>query len=133
MKRNSSTTDAPHERTEHPELNMADEHRRFVLRIPEFFEDTLEDAELSEFLTHYDSCDECRDEMAIQFLIREGLARVESGTAFNFDKEMTGYVEAERERLLHREQLTRFTLVLELFTVLAFTAFIVLYVLYYIL
>ena len=115
------------------ELREMDEHHRFTEQIPDFFQDQLEDSELEEFLRHYDSCNDCRDELSIQYLIHEGLARVESGTAFNFDREMTEYVDTQRTRLLHRERFTRGTFLLEFITLALFAAAVIYYVTQYVL
>ena len=131
MKKSKAVAGSGKDRTENSELNAMDEHRRFIRQIPDFFSDSLEESELETFLHHYDSCSECRDEVAIQFLIHEGLARVESGTAFNFEREMNEYVDTERTRLLGRVRFTRFVFVLEAFTVAAFAAAAVLFALNY--
>ena len=107
--------------------NVPDEHRLFISDIPAFFDDSLGDPELRNFLQHYDSCSECRDEVSIHYLIHEGLARVESGTAFNCEREMNEYLDAERTRLLRRECFTRLTFGVEIFTVVLFAVSIAAY------
>ena len=129
MKKASSSAGDGKERPDRYDMDEPDEHRRFIRRIPDFFSDSLDESELDGFLRHYDSCSECRDEVAIQYLIHEGLSRVESGTAFNFEREMNEYVDTERTRLLGRERFTRFVFVLEAFTVAVFAAAVVLFVL----
>ena len=44
--------------------------------IHDFLNDRLNETELSEFLAHIESCDNCRDELRIQYLIYEGLERL---------------------------------------------------------
>ena len=121
------------ERHEPSGVKAPDEHQVFVSEIPDFFQDCLDEPQLHEFLKHYDSCADCREEVAIQFLIHEGLARVESGTAFHFEREMGECIEERRERLIRRERFTRFTFVFEFLTLALFTASAVVFIMFYIL
>lgn len=60
------------------------EHLEFEMRIPDFLKDRLGNEELEQFLDHYDHCRECREELAVRYLIEEGLARLETGKPFIF-------------------------------------------------
>lgn len=51
--------------------------------IPAFLQDDLSGKELRQFIEHIDSCKECMEELSIQFLVAEGLERLESGNNFN--------------------------------------------------
>lgn len=51
--------------------------------IPTFLRDELDSGELNRFIEHMDSCSECMEELSIQFLVSEGLERIESGNNFN--------------------------------------------------
>ena len=46
--------------------------------IPLFLRDDLDTDDLREFMEHIDKCEECREELSIQFLVQEGMARLES-------------------------------------------------------
>ena len=127
MKWNDASGETVRDRRDRKEEDAPDEHRRFISQIPDFFSDSLEEWELRSFLRHYDACSDCRDEVAIQYLIHEGLARVESGTAFNFEREMNEYLDEERKRLLRREWFTRLTFGVELFTVILFAVSVAAY------
>ena len=41
--------------------------------IQDFLHDRLDEMKLSEFLSHIEECEDCRDELRIQYLIYEGL------------------------------------------------------------
>lgn len=51
--------------------------------IPAFLRDDLDSKELRQFIEHIDSCPECMEELSIQFLVAEGLERLENGSNFN--------------------------------------------------
>jgi len=56
--------------------------------IPLFLNDELEDEELREFMEHIEKCEECKEELTIQFLVSEGVARLETGNVFDLQKEL---------------------------------------------
>ena len=56
--------------------------------IPLFLDDELEDEELREFMEHIEKCEECKEELTIQFLVLEGVARLETGNVFDLQKEL---------------------------------------------
>lgn len=99
-----------------------DIHKTFESRIPEFFADELTNRELEDFLEHYDTCGMCRDELSIQYLIHAGLPRLETGEAFNLQKELGAYVRLQRGRLERRERRVKLTALYEVFTLAAFAA-----------
>ena len=47
---------------------------KYQKMIPDFFEDELEEGDLSEFLDHIASCKTCRDELSFQYLLYDGLS-----------------------------------------------------------
>ena len=56
--------------------------------IPAYIDDELESGELKEFLDHIDSCPDCKEELAIQFLITEGLNTLNSGDSYDLQSSM---------------------------------------------
>lgn len=108
-------------------------HKRFDALIPDFFEDRLGVPQLSRFLNHYETCPECRDELSIQYLIHEGLAKLETGESFNLEKDLNQYIEKERGRLSRRRMIGRMTFLYELLTLLVFAAAVVAYLVLYVL
>ena len=76
---------------------------RFEKMIPAFLNDTLEYQDLKQFLEHLENCSECREELTIQVLILEGMARLEEGSAFDLQKGMERRMEEARRRIrFHR-------------------------------
>ena len=51
--------------------------------IPSFLNDDLDTDDLREFMDHIVNCEECMEELSIQFLVLEGMARLESGNVFD--------------------------------------------------
>ena len=57
--------------------------------IPLFLEDDLEMDDLRKFMEHIDNCEECKEELTIQFLVLEGMARLESGNVFDLQMNLS--------------------------------------------
>lgn len=60
--------------------------------IPAFLRDELKGRELMRFLRHMDACEECKEELTIQYLSSEGISRLEEGKTFDLDRELTEYI-----------------------------------------
>ncbi len=109
---------------------QAKEHKLFEKRIPDFLEDRLCNRDLEQFLDHLADCPQCRDELSIQYLVYEGVPRLETGETFNLQEELGGYVNLERKRLHGRKRLSLLALLFELVTVLAAAAVAILFFLF---
>ncbi|MBE5868516.1 MAG: zf-HC2 domain-containing protein [Lachnospiraceae bacterium] len=62
--------------------------KEFEKLIPAFIKRKLGYRQLRRFMEHALSCGECKEELTIQFLVSEGMARLEEGGAFDLQKEM---------------------------------------------
>lgn len=62
--------------------------KEFEKLIPGFIEDKLDYSAMKRFCEHLEQCDNCREELVIQFLVTEGVQRLEDGRAFDLQKEM---------------------------------------------
>ena len=71
--------------------------------IPAFLQDELDTEELREFMEHIEECGECREELTIQFLVTEGMARLEEGNVFDLQNELR-YCMEEAGRVLKRRE-----------------------------
>ena len=81
--------------------------------IPQFLSDDLTTEELREFMEHIENCTDCKEELTIEFLVSEGLARLENGAVFDLQKELTERI-ATAERHLHwRENVHMLLYILE--------------------
>ena len=54
--------------------------------IPPFLQDDLYGKDLEDFIEHIETCPDCKEELSIQFLVAEGLERLEAGNNFNLQK-----------------------------------------------
>ena len=88
--------------------------------IQDFLNDRLDEMKLSEFLSHIEECEVCRDELRIQYLIYEGLERLESGDTFDVDRDLADLMELERKRLRGRNAFKKTAIASEIFTIAAF-------------
>ena len=88
--------------------------------IQDFLNDRLDEMKLSEFLSHIEECEDCRDELRIQYLIYEGLARLEEGATFDVDKDLSDYMQLQRKRLSSREGIKLTAIASEIITTAAF-------------
>ena len=68
-------------------------------KIPSFLQDELDGSKLEEFVEHVETCSECKEELSIQFLVAEGLERLEGGHNFNLQKELVMKLEDAEHRI----------------------------------
>lgn len=71
--------------------------------IPVFLQDDLDNRELEQFINHIKDCPECIEELSIQFLVSEGLERLEAGNNFNLQHALESRIRsAEHEIKVHK-------------------------------
>ncbi len=87
--------------------------------IPAFLADDLDTDDLREFMEHVDNCEECMEELSIQFLVLEGLARLEAGNVFDLQNELKLRIEESAHNLKRREGMQGLLYVLESLVVIA--------------
>lgn len=73
--------------------------KEFMRLIPIWLEGKLDGKRGTRFLEHMEGCTDCNEELHIQYLVKEGTARLESGGNFNLDKELSDKVTAYRKKL----------------------------------
>ena len=76
-----------------------------VKMIPVFLQDELDIKVLHQFIEHIDGCPECMEELSIQFLVAEGLERLEAGNNFNLQKALTTRLSDARHQIKVRQTL----------------------------
>ena len=67
--------------------------------IPIFIKDELNYRELEQFIDHIENCPSCKEEMSIQFLVTEGMARLEDGSAFDLNQELRNLMDISKSRI----------------------------------
>lgn len=91
--------------------------KEFEKNIPNFIKRKLDFFTLQEFCEHMEDCENCGEELVIQFLVAEGMQRLEDGDAFDLQRELDARAaEAERKIRFHGAFL-QVGLVLELLAV----------------
>lgn len=65
--------------------------------IPDFLADKLDSETAEKFIGHIENCSECMEEVSIQFLITEGMNRLEEGSTFELAKELETLIEDNKD------------------------------------
>lgn len=73
--------------------------KEFERLIPGFIARELDYPTLNGFYEHWEKCDECKEELSIQFLVREGMQRLEKGEAFDLQSELDQRLEEARRKI----------------------------------
>lgn len=71
--------------------------KEFERKIPSFLQNNMDYESMEEFHKHMSECNNCKEELSIQFLVQEGIRHLENGDAFNLDEELNGRIEANRK------------------------------------
>lgn len=101
------------------DLQNTIDHKSIEDQIPVFLEDRLDNDQLDAFLEHMKACEECRDELQVQYLVKEGLPRIETGENFSLNEDLDAYVDLETRRLNRRLRLQFSAYTLEFIALLA--------------
>ena len=95
--------------------------KEFEKNIPDFIAGKLD---LQEFGEHMRECPGCKEELVIQFLVTEGMQRLEDGDAFDLQRELElRLAEAKRKVRFHMAFL-KTGAVLEVLTVIFLMGFL---------
>ena len=88
--------------------------KEFERLIPDFISDKLDYQSLKRFNSHMKDCENCREELTIQFLVTEGVQRLEDGSAFDLQGELRQHLEESNRRVRRHDSFMRVGLVLEI-------------------
>ena len=100
--------------------------KRTVKLIKPFLKDDLDTEDLRDFLAHIETCEECKEELTIEFLVQEGVKRLETGNVFDLRKELDGCMNNADRNLKVREGMQWFYYVLIGLIVVAVAAIVML-------
>lgn len=67
--------------------------------IPSFIKDEMDKRTEKQFLSHVEKCPSCHEELSIQFLVTEGMQRLENGNTFDLNKELKLKMATEKKHL----------------------------------
>lgn len=102
--------------------------KEVIKMIPDFLNNQLNSRELRSFLNHVEECQECREELAIQFLVQEGMARLEEGSTFDLQSEFERMMEEAQRRMKFRRMLNFLVYGVEILAIITIITIIVLIV-----
>ncbi len=88
--------------------------KEFEKLIPDYIADRMDYKNLKRFNSHLEYCDECREELTIQFLVTEGIQRLEDGRAFDLQGELEQCMQNRKKKVQFHETFMRVGLVLEI-------------------
>ena len=74
-------------------------HKECLHLIPQFLDRSLSRADLEAFLEHIDECENCKEELEIQFLVEIGLEHLEDGKNFDVKEEFDELYESAQKYL----------------------------------
>ena len=90
--------------------------------IPLFLKNELKGRKLFHFLRHIEECENCKEELTIQYLSSEGISRLEQGKTFDLDRELNEYINQASRRQKMRRYVVIGMVVLEILAILVILA-----------
>ena len=87
--------------------------KEFERLIPNYIDDKLDHQSLNLFSEHMEHCENCKEELVIQFLVTEGIQRLEDGNVFDLQGELNERLEETRKRVMWNRLFMRVGLGLE--------------------
>ncbi len=94
-------------------------------QIPDFIGGKMDYPKMKRFTTHVDACDSCREELVIQFLVREGMAHLEEGDTFDLQRELRERMEEAHRKIRTYEGILRTGTVFEVLTMVGIVGLVV--------
>ena len=99
--------------------------KEFEKMIPDFLNRKLDFLTLEQFIGHMESCKECYEELTIQFLVTEGMLRLEEGDAFDMQAELDERLEEARNHMKFHTMFLYVGAALETLVIALIVAFII--------
>ncbi len=81
------------------------ECKEFISKIPVYLDGKLGARATGRLLEHLKTCGDCRDEMEINFLLREGIRRVENGETLDLENELDRKLQESEDELVMLERI----------------------------
>ena len=81
--------------------------KEFEKLIPDYVAKKMDYLTLKEFYAHMQACPECKEELTINFLVTDGLQKLEEGDAYDLNEEWSGRVDETKKRLRLNESIIR--------------------------
>lgn len=87
--------------------------------ISAFLDGELQGKNAEKFLNHIEACEECREELSIQYLVKEGTARLEGGGSFDLSKDLDALIELSYRNIKKQRRAALIVYSLEFIAMLA--------------
>lgn len=97
--------------------------------IAQFIHDEMDKKDIEKFVNHVYGCESCKEELSIQYLITEGMSRLEAGETFALQEELDEKLEHARRRAILRKWMKRSFYVLEAATIMAAVIMVIIVIL----
>ena len=91
--------------------------KEFEKLIPGFIDRKLDYPSLRRFSEHMEQCANCKEELVIQFLVTEGIQRLEDGGAFDLQKELDQRLEEAMRKLKIHDRFMKLGVFMEIIAV----------------
>lgn len=91
--------------------------KEFEKLIPDFIEKKMDFLTLREFSAHIEECENCKEELEIQFLVNEGMQRLEEGNAFDLKRELDQRIAEARRKMNFHNGFLKVGMLLEILAV----------------
>ena len=99
--------------------------KEFEKLIPVFLQRKMDYPTLKSFHEHMDRCEDCKEELSIQYLVMDGLQHLEEGDSFDLQSELDDRLAESRRRLKRNDQFMKYGLWMELAAVGALAGIII--------
>lgn len=87
--------------------------------ITAFLNGKLHGRKAEAFLDHVEECPECKEELSIQYLVKEGTVRLEEGGSFDLGKDLNRLIEVSYKKIKHQRIATFAVYAMEFIAMLA--------------
>ncbi len=94
-------------------------------KMSDFLNDELSGRELKNFLGHISCCKDCKEELSIQFLVQEGMARLEDGKTFDLKSELDRQLADVERKMVFYQWLHYLVYGVEILAIITIAAIIV--------
>lgn len=96
--------------------------KEFEKIIPDYMQKKLDFMVEKKFVEHMHACPTCNEELNIQFLVEEGLMRLEDGRAFDLQKQIRELLKESEKKVNTNEKAVKIGRVVESIVMLAVLA-----------
>ncbi len=98
--------------------------KEFEKNIPDFISGKLDFITMQEFGARMKECPSCKEELVIQFLVTEGMQRLEDGDAFDLQRELDVRLSEAKRKVKFHMAFMKTGAVLEVLTMIFLMGFL---------